>query len=1099
IAIVAIFLLLNLSVGLYYGRGVTSIADYALGGRNFSTAALVSTVVATTVTGSLFTIGISRTYSRGLYDLIPTCGVAISLFLITYFVIPRMKSFLGSISVADAMGKRYGKIVRVVIAICAVISNLGIIAVQYKVFGSVINYFSGTDTISAIIVTGVVITIYSTFGGIRSVTFTDVMQFMIFGTVIPLIGIIIWKVTLGVESFSYYNALQNDNFNLSKVLDYNDKNFLPMMLLFFYFAIPSPDPAKFQRIVMGRNLKQVQDAFFISSIVLLLIIVAVAWIGFLLFALDPTLNSNELIPYIIDNYSYTGLKGFIIAGIMAMVMSSADSFINVASVLAVHDVYKPIKSDLNNELLFTRIAAVVIGISPIFLALSNKDLLQIILSVNAFYLPIVVVPLLLTLLGFKTTTKTIISGMAASFLTVIVWKTVGAELDPIAFAMLVNFLVMMLVHYVGMQKGGWVKVEMEEEEEEEKIPGVLDSIYKSIRHFSFIGFIHKNSPRDETIYSFFGIFCFISTLSTIYLTQQEMLGKQGDLVTHLYSGMLVISTFFGLHMMWSDRIRNPIFISIMWHVAIIYNITFCTSFFLFMSGFHNIQILVFTLSLMVLFSLCRWKTALTSILLGVGSSVLVYEHVVGEIPFSKFTDNYNVIVYIALIAAASLFAFIKPKEEYVDKTERKITTLEHKVNELGFDIFKKDKEIISLNDLVALHKSKINDLNASIDVKSQQLDSIKDEVSSREYKILNLTDEIASRKRQLKELSKSSNINNNTLEKMRRGISEREESLLAMQNSLKASKDKIEVLKYEVSNSKIVIGELDRKIIEKQNNIANLKDDIVKHEEKIERLNNEISRRDGAIKNLHEEVDFFKQRNQNHEKEIERLGATSQRILNNVTHELRLPVGNVMNFAEMLSSKINSFDKKQLKMISDEVFENSNRLSTMIMNMLDLATMDVKKIELNKKIMNIGELVKERVTRCQKIYLDDKPIEIRMSIQEGVLIPIDVHYIQQTIDNIIINAIKFSKEGTIRVSVLAKKKAVVIKVDDQGVGIPPAELYDIFMPFKMGSNTESKAEGRGVGLALCKSAVEAHGGTITVKSLGVGASFTIELPFEQGD
>ncbi|PCJ26134.1 MAG: hypothetical protein COA94_05595, partial [Rickettsiales bacterium] len=66
---------------------------------------------------------------------------------------------------------------------------------------------------------------------------------------------------------------------------------------------------------------------------------------------------------------------------------------------------------------------------------------------------------------------------------------------------------------------------------------------------------------------------------------------------------------------------------------------------------------------------------------------------------------------------------------------------------------------------------------------------------------------------------------------------------------------------------------------------------------------------------------------------------------------------------------------------------------------------------------------------------------------------------------------------------------------DEGKGIPKTEIYDIFTPFKMGSNTESKAEGRGVGLALCKSVIEAHDGEIEAESHAVGALFRVCLPY----
>ena len=244
------------------------------------------------------------------------------------------------------------------------------------------------------------------------------------------------------------------------------------------------------------------------------------------------------------------------------------------------------------------------------------------------------------------------------------------------------------------------------------------------------------------------------------------------------------------------------------------------------------------------------------------------------------------------------------------------------------------------------------------------------------------------------------------------------------------------------------------------------------------------------VTDLNEQVGHYSERVADQSKEIERLGATAQRILNNVNHELRLPVGNVVNFAEMLNDGLGKFNEEQLKMLSDEVYQNSNRLSSMILNMLDLATLDAKKIELNKSKINFSELVKDRVSGCRKIYLQDKKINFEMRLEENIFIDVDPNYLRQTIDNLVINAINFSDHGVIRISVLRKSGKVEFTISDSGIGIPKEELYDIFTPFKMGSNTESKAEGRGVGLALCRSAIEAHGGTISAESKdGKGARF----------
>ena len=1068
IAIVVIFLLLNLGVGLYYGRGVTSVREYAVGDRNFTTASLVSTIVATSVTGSLFVVGMSRIYTNGLYHFLPTCGIAVSFYLSAKFIIPRMKSFMGSLSIAESLGNRYGLNVKIITAFCAIIANFGGIAVQYNVLANVMSYFFNLDITLAVISTGIIVTLYSAFGGIRSVTFTDILQFMVFGTVIPLIGVILWKNTILTEGITYDLVLQTKNFQLTKILDFFDQNFWSMLFLFIYIALPDPYPAMFQRIMMSKDLKQAQRVFNISSIVMLTVICSILWISFLLLTIDPNLEPNQLLPHIIDNYSYSGLKGFIIVGVMAMVMSSADSFINVSSVLAVHDICKPLKLKLNNELLLTRFVASIIGIIPIWLALTEKDLLQIIRAANAFYMPLVTAPLLSTIFGFKTTTKTVLSGMSAGFIIVVLWKIIGISFDPIIPGMLVNFLTMMMVHYLYQQPGGWCTVEMEEVDdlEEPKKLGVFSSIYDSIKYFNFVEFIHKNSPRDEATYTFFGIFCFISTLSTIYLTHQELLGTHSDFITYLYCGMLVISTFFGLHMMWSDRIRNPIFVSIMWHIALIYNMTFCTSFFLLISNFHAVQIIVFTLSLTALFNLCRWKTALNVTIIGGGIGLITYKNIIADVALTEDFNNIYLLIYVSLVATASLFAFYKPKEEHLDN--------------LDFQIFKRDRQLSSLNQKIYNYEYKVSILNSEVNHSHHEMAQLKNAVHEREKKIVDLAEEIKTAKRNIKELNNSTLMNDGRFEEINSTIKEREAELLAMQNSIINDKNKIEILKHEVLDKSAIIKNLDSQINNSKNQIAILKDEIQKREEK--------------ISNLSEEVVFFKERNSNHEIEIERLGETSQRILNNVNHELRLPVGNVMNFAEMLSEGLEKYTKEQQKELLDEVLQNSNRLSSMILNMLDLATMNVKNVNLNKQKINVSELIEERIARCRKIYLQDKPLEMIVSIQSGIIALIDKHYIQQTIDNIIINAIKFSQQGVIKVNAYIENDSIVIIIADEGIGIPKNELYDIFMPFKMGSNTASKAEGRGVGLALCKVAVKAHGGVITVESNGCGATFRVLLP-----
>ena len=259
-------------------------------------------------------------------------------------------------------------------------------------------------------------------------------------------------------------------------------------------------------------------------------------------------------------------------------------------------------------------------------------------------------------------------------------------------------------------------------------------------------------------------------------------------------------------------------------------------------------------------------------------------------------------------------------------------------------------------------------------------------------------------------------------------------------------------------------------------------------------LNEKIVHYDEKMVNYDEKIVHYSEKIAEKDQEITRLGHTAQKILNNVNHELRLPIGNVVNFSEMLHDGLGKFNEEQLKTLSDEVYQNSTRLSSMILNMLDLATLDVQKVGLNKRKVNFSEIIIDRVKSCSKIYLDEKPIEFRLSIEPDMEISIDPDYMRQVIDNLVINAIKFSKEGDIEIKAQKQNKLIIFTITDQGIGIPKEEIYDIFTPFKMGSNAESKAEGRGVGLALCKSVIKAHDGEIRVESKGIGARFRFVLP-----
>lgn len=182
VIIVIGFLTLNLICGLFSGYGIKNIREYAIGNKNFSTATIVAAIAATWIGGSNFSITVAETYTQGIFFLICSLAEAVSFWLIAYFYAPRMAEFLGKLSIAEAMNDIYNnRYIRGIIAIFSTVPAIGRIAMQFLVLHTLLSLWLGMPGVYATTLSSLIIIIYSTFGGIKSVTFTDLIQFFTFG------------------------------------------------------------------------------------------------------------------------------------------------------------------------------------------------------------------------------------------------------------------------------------------------------------------------------------------------------------------------------------------------------------------------------------------------------------------------------------------------------------------------------------------------------------------------------------------------------------------------------------------------------------------------------------------------------------------------------------------------------------------------------------------------------------------------------------------------------------------------------------------------------------------------------------------------------
>ncbi|WP_250311440.1 sodium:solute symporter family protein [Rickettsia endosymbiont of Oedothorax gibbosus] len=390
------FLAVNTLVGIFAGKENTTIADYALGDRKFSTGDIAGTLIATWIGAGFFLFSISKIYTSALPFIFIMIANGLMLLLLSVFYIPRMKSFLGNLSIASTMGNLYGKHVQVLSAIAAICLAIGYVGLQIKVLSNLVSWMTGAEGIYIILLCSIIVIIYSAFGGIKAVVYTDLVQFFTFGVFVPVIAFILWNSL--DNSQVVYDVVSSEKF-----LDYNYLFSLSWVSIFIWFILPAMDPSIFQRILMAKNTRQASRAFAIASVACVTIIIFSSWLAILARATGEDLDPDNIINYILHNYSYKGLIGLTAAGIAAMVMSTVDSYINTSAVLFSEDICKTFGIKLKNELTIAKSFSVLAGIVGVFIALSGNNLFDITLFIANFYVPIVTAPMTLAIFGFRST------------------------------------------------------------------------------------------------------------------------------------------------------------------------------------------------------------------------------------------------------------------------------------------------------------------------------------------------------------------------------------------------------------------------------------------------------------------------------------------------------------------------------------------------------------------------------------------------------------------------------------------------------------------------------------------------------------------------
>ncbi|MFP4573840.1 MAG: sodium:solute symporter [Desulfobacterales bacterium] len=448
--IVFVYLAAVLAIGLLAGRNISNMREFAVAGKSYGAMVIFATLSASFIGGGFSMGNAERVFLIGITNIIALWGFSLKEILVARYIAPRMGKYPDAVSVGDIMNSHYGKTAQVFSGIFGFILCAGILGAQVGAIGYVFNLFLGIDRIWGILIgCGIVIT-YATVGGMRAVIWTDVFQFIVLAVGIPL------TLYFGIQHAGGLSSVKEAIPAGHLTLPGQPKALVGLLSLFLTFLLGETlVPPYLQRLLIGRNQKEVSRGTLYSGLFSIPFFAVTGLIGIVALALNPELNPNLAMPFVMQQALPPLIQGIVTGAMIAIIMSSADSFLNAAAISFSNDIVKPLRKKPvlhATGLKLARLVTLAVGVLAVVFAISIESVLDILIYSYNFWAPIILVPLVLAVLGLQASRIRFLCGAAAGIAAVIIWSYLLKKpwaVDGLVIGVFANLFVFMAVDRKG--------------------------------------------------------------------------------------------------------------------------------------------------------------------------------------------------------------------------------------------------------------------------------------------------------------------------------------------------------------------------------------------------------------------------------------------------------------------------------------------------------------------------------------------------------------------------------------------------------------------------------------------------------------------------